>query len=633
MQYTAYSVSVENNSNIITGAVGTKFLSKVKAGNSFKVKGDLVVYTISSVVSDEEFRLSAPFMGTTAAGVQYQITTDFTANFGFSEVNAGDQDWATHLTQGMIRKVDATLALVSTGKVWKGTWNASTNVPAIPVAAVGNAGWAYEVAVPGSTSVGGVITWLVRDMLVSNGVSWFRVPTSDIVAADAALSATASADTATDKAGEANTSAIAAAASADEAAGLVVQALDGAVVGPAAAINDDIAVFDGTTGKLVKDGGVRLADLATAGHNHSLNDLVEKSYNSLTDKPTIPTEYAHPTGDGNLHVPANSTTNSGKVLTASATAGTYTWETSVGGLTAEAKTVAFTAVKDKRYICDTTTAAFTCTLPVAPAVGDYIEFQDAGSTWSTNALTLSKGTLKINGAAEDFVCNVDDIQVSLTYVSAAFGWHVTVAASTLEAAPHAIGSHTDWPIAVTMTEVGYLDGVTSGIQAQLNTIPSITGLAAITSTITDGDTTHAPDGNSVFDALASKQATLVPDAQLSRQMLVDCGHTFLDKGDSSTTPQTLDFTTGSHQKITTTGAFTLSTSNWPPTGNLGEMLLELVNGASATITWPTISWVLDTGAFTTTFSANGVTLQSSGTDFVCLWSRDAGTTIHGKVIR
>jgi hypothetical protein len=37
--------------------------------------------------------------------------------------------------------------------------------------------------------------------------------------------------------------------------------------------------------------------------------------------------YSHPTGDGNLHVPANSTTNSGKVLTAGAVAGTYTWET------------------------------------------------------------------------------------------------------------------------------------------------------------------------------------------------------------------------------------------------------------------------------------------------------------------
>lgn len=36
--------------------------------------------------------------------------------------------------------------------------------------------------------------------------------------------------------------------------------------------------------------------------------------------------YTHPTNDGNKHVPANGTTNAGKVLTAGATAGVYTWE-------------------------------------------------------------------------------------------------------------------------------------------------------------------------------------------------------------------------------------------------------------------------------------------------------------------
>lgn len=36
--------------------------------------------------------------------------------------------------------------------------------------------------------------------------------------------------------------------------------------------------------------------------------------------------YTHPTNDGNKHVPANGTANAGKVLTASGTAGVYTWE-------------------------------------------------------------------------------------------------------------------------------------------------------------------------------------------------------------------------------------------------------------------------------------------------------------------
>ena len=43
---------------------------------------------------------------------------------------------------------------------------------------------------------------------------------------------------------------------------------------------------------------------------------------NYTDTDTV---YTHPTGDGNLHVPATSTTNDGKVLTAGSTAGSLSW--------------------------------------------------------------------------------------------------------------------------------------------------------------------------------------------------------------------------------------------------------------------------------------------------------------------
>lgn len=43
----------------------------------------------------------------------------------------------------------------------------------------------------------------------------------------------------------------------------------GDVVGPASATGDNIAVFNSTTGKLIKDGGREISDLATSGHNHS----------------------------------------------------------------------------------------------------------------------------------------------------------------------------------------------------------------------------------------------------------------------------------------------------------------------------------------------------------------------------
>lgn len=80
-------------------------------------------------------------------------------------------------------------------------------------------------------------------------------------------------------------------------------------------------------------------------------------------------------------------------------------------------------------------------------------------------------------------------------------------------------------------------------------------------------------------------------------------------------------------------ALTLTTSGWPAAGQLGEMLLELVNGAAFAITWPTIHWIKSDGTSTTSFASNEVTLQANGTDWVMLWTRDGGATIYGKVLR
>lgn len=120
------------------------------------------------------------------------------------------------------------------------------------------------------------------------------------------------------------------------------------------------------------------------------------------------------------------------------------------------------------------------------------------------------------------------------------------------------------------------------------------------------------------------------DAIITRQMLRDCGVVYFD----SSTTNAIDYTNGSHQRwAPNTGAQTLSITNWPPSGNMGDLLIEGVNLGAATITWPSINWVKSDGTVTTTFSSNGVTLQSSGTDFVILWTKDAGTTIYGKVVR
>jgi archaellum component FlaF (FlaF/FlaG flagellin family) len=119
------------------------------------------------------------------------------------------------------------------------------------------------------------------------------------------------------------------------------------------------------------------------------------------------------------------------------------------------------------------------------------------------------------------------------------------------------------------------------------------------------------------------------DTILRRSMFKDTGYTYYD----STTVSAIDFTNGSVQRWAPSGTVTLTVTNWPPTGNLGELFIQGINLGAATITWPTINWITATGATTTTFSSNGVTLQSSGTDWFLLWTRDGGTTIYGKFVR
>ncbi|MBC2722349.1 hypothetical protein [Desulfosporosinus sp.] len=78
-----------------------------------------------------------------------------------------------------------------------------------------------------------------------------------------------------------------------------------------------------------------VADALTKRHSHSnlavLNAMEVAFTNALKTKldgiATNANNYSHPTGDGNLHVPATGTTNNGKVLKAGATAGSLSWGT------------------------------------------------------------------------------------------------------------------------------------------------------------------------------------------------------------------------------------------------------------------------------------------------------------------
>ena len=72
----------------------------------------------------------------------------------------------------------------------------------------------------------------------------------------------------------------------------------------------------GSSGGAHADVTTTVAGFMSAADKTKLNGVANNANN-----------YTHPATDGNKHVPANGTTNDGKVLKATSTAGTYTWGT------------------------------------------------------------------------------------------------------------------------------------------------------------------------------------------------------------------------------------------------------------------------------------------------------------------
>lgn len=114
----------------------------------------------------------------------------------------------------------------------------------------------------------------------------------------------------------------------------------GDIVGPASSVDNNIAVFDGTTGKLLKDGGAAISSLATTVQLGTKQDALVSGTNIKT------INGSSILGSGDLTVSGGS-----------------------GGLTLETvSTTSVTAATGKRYVL-TDAAKTTITVPATPADG------------------------------------------------------------------------------------------------------------------------------------------------------------------------------------------------------------------------------------------------------------------------
>ena len=164
--------------------------------------------------------------------------------------------------------------------------------------------------------------------------------------------------------------------------------------------------------------------------------MSEVKVNKITPTTNCGTVTLGDSGD-TIAIPAGVNLTSGGALTNSGTitntgsitgvAITGTIDNQVNWQTDSIKTTGFTAVAGEGYFCNTTSAAFTVTLPASPSAGDLVGIKDYANTADTNNITIGRNGSNIEGIANDFIINIEGGSITLIYVDATQGWLSTAA--------------------------------------------------------------------------------------------------------------------------------------------------------------------------------------------------------------
>jgi hypothetical protein len=277
-------------------------------------------------------------------------------------------------------------------------------------------------------------------------------------------------------------------------------------------------------------------------------------------------------GNGTSAVQFVAPGTTGNVLTSDGT----TWGSTAlpaGGLTYIFTSTPVEATDKQGVLTDTSVASFTVTLPPTPSTGAQVVIADAGASWGTNNLTVARNGSTIGGLAEDLVCDITGASVQFVY-----------------------------------------DGTTWEVYAQVGgnggSVVTLDGVQTLTNkTITFADNTlTGVAGTTATQTLTNKTVTnIVLDGSTTEEVFA--------LGTSGSIA--LDPANGTIQTCALTGDPTFTDSL--AAGQ--SLILMLEDGASYTVTFPTITWVTSGGNAAPTLTAD---------DTLVFWK--ISTTLYGAYV-
>ena len=92
------------------------------------------------------------------------------------------------------------------------------------------------------------------------------------------------------------------------------------------------------------------------------------------------------------------------------------------GVTNRTLTASANISAGERIFANSTSAAFTLTLPTTPIEGDTVQIIDVAGMFALNNVTVARNGEKIQNLEENLVLNLDNTAITMIYSGATFGW-------------------------------------------------------------------------------------------------------------------------------------------------------------------------------------------------------------------